>query len=102
MGAITRSEADNHYKKNVITRAIGANAYNNPDCFNIYMEPDDRVLLCSDGLYEEVSDKEILEIFEESDDMQDCAERLVERANLNGGNDNISVICIDMLEESDE
>ena len=60
MGAITRREADNHYKKNVITRAIGANAYNNPDCFNIYMEPDDRVLLCSDGLYEEVSDKEIL------------------------------------------
>ena len=50
MGAITRRVADNHYKKNVITRAIGANAYNNPDCFNIYMEPDDRVLLCSDGV----------------------------------------------------
>ena len=102
MGAITRSEADHHYKKNVITRAIGGNAYNNPDCFNIYMEPSDRVLICSDGLYEEVSDSEILDIFNESSDMQDCAERMVERANLNGGNDNVSVICIDMLEESNE
>lgn len=66
------------------------------------MEPSDRVLICSDGLYEEVSDSEILDIFNESSDMQDCAERMVERANLNGGNDNVSVICIDMLEESNE
>lgn len=102
MGAITRKEADKHYKKNVITRAIGANAYNNPDSFNIYVEPDDKVLICSDGLYEEVSDDEILEIFNESKDMQDCAEKLVERANMNGGNDNISVICIDKVEERDE
>ena len=102
MGAITKEEAEHHYKKNVITRAIGANAYNNPDCYNIFVEPDDKILLCSDGLYDELSDHEMMEILNEDHDMQACAERLVSCANENGGNDNISVICIDMVEEANE
>ena len=102
MGAITRSEAEHHRKKNVITRAIGANSYNNPDCFNIYIEPTDRILLCSDGLYDEVSEEEILELMTSTDDMKACAKELVDRANANGGNDNISVICVSMVEDNYE
>lgn len=96
MGAITRDESEHHNKKNVITRAIGANAYNSPDCFNIFVEPDDRILICSDGLYDELSEKEIMAEMAETDDMNICAEHLVNMANYNGGNDNISVICINM------
>jgi protein phosphatase len=96
MGAITREEAVHHYKKNVITRAIGANAYSSPDFFNIYVEPQDRILLCSDGLYDEVDDDTILSTLVRSDDMKACASELVLMANQNGGNDNISVICIDL------
>jgi len=99
MGAITKDEAEHHNKKNVITRAIGANAYNNPDCYNIFIEPEDKVLICSDGLYDEVSDEDLMETMNDMDDMQECADSLVNMANDNGGSDNISVICINMVEE---
>ena len=96
MGAITREEAHMHARKNVITRAIGANANNEPDCFSVPLEKADRVLLCSDGLYDEVDDETIRMILTRFDDMKICAEDLVAMANENGGNDNISVICVDV------
>ena len=96
MGAITREEAHLHARKNVITRAIGANANNEPDCLSVPVEREDRILLCSDGLYDEVDDDTILSTLVRSDDMKACASELVLMANQNGGNDNISVICIDL------
>lgn len=98
MGAITREEAEHHAKKNVITRAIGSNAYSNPDCFNIFIEPGDKILMCSDGLYDEVTERDMLIAMIAGNDMDACAENLVNMANANGGNDNISVICIDLME----
>lgn len=99
MGAISKEEAETHSKKNVITRAIGANACNTPDCFNSYVEPGDKILICSDGLYDELSEREILSKMIREEDMIECAESLVEMANENGGNDNISVICISLEED---
>ena len=96
MGAITKDEAHLHARKNVITRAIGANANNEPDCFSVPVEQGDRILLCSDGLYDEVDDDTILSVLNRYDDMKVCAEDLVYMANENGGNDNISVICVDL------
>ena len=99
MGARSREEAHTHARKNVITRAIGANANNEPDCFSVPVEKGDRVLICSDGLYDEVDDDTIMYTISRFDDMMICAEDLVSLANDNGGNDNISVICIDLTEE---
>ena len=96
MGAITKDEAHLHARKNVITRAIGANANNEPDCFSVPLEEGDRVLLCSDGLYDEVDDETMLKVLTATDDMERCAEKLVAMANENGGNDDISVICVDL------
>ena len=96
MGAITRDEAHMHARKNVITRAIGANANNEPDCFCVPLEKGDRILLCSDGLYDEVDDESILSTVIRSDEMTDCVRELIAMANDNGGNDNISVICVDL------
>ena len=96
MGAITKEEAHIHARKNVITRAIGANANNEPDCFCVLLEKGDRILLCSDGLYDEVDDESILGIVTRSDNMSECVRDLVAIANENGGNDNISVICVDL------
>ena len=59
----------------------------------------DRILLCSDGLYDEVDDAEILSTISRFDDMKICAEDLVALANDGGGNDNISVICVDLTED---
>ena len=99
MGAITREEAQHHARKNVITRAIGANANNEPDCFSVPLERGDRILLCSDGLYDEVEDEAIFATVSRFDDMRICAEDLVALANENGGNDNISVICVELMED---
>lgn len=99
MGTISREEAHHHARKNVITRAIGANANNEPDCFSVPVNSGDRVLLCSDGLYDEVDDETILHTVGRFDDMMICAEDLVSLANDNGGNDNISVICINLAED---
>lgn len=96
MGAISKEEAANHSRKNVITRAIGANANNEPDCFCVQVEKGDRVLLCSDGLYDELDDQSIMYRMLRFDDMMICAEDLVGMANDNGGTDNISVICISL------
>ena len=96
MGAITKDEAHLHARKNVITRAIGANANNEPDCFSVPLEKGDKVLLCSDGLYDEVDDETLLRTLNAYDDMGKCVEKLVALANQNGGNDNISVICVDL------
>ena len=96
MGAISKDEAHLHARKNVITRAIGANANNEPDCFSVPLERNDRVLLCSDGLYDEVGDEDILATLNRFDDMGHCAEYLISMANDSGGNDNISVICVDL------
>lgn len=94
MGAITKEEAATHARKNVITRAIGSNANNEPDCFSVPVVKGDRVLLCSDGLYDELDDRSILTRITRFDDMMIVAEDLVGMANDHGGNDNISVICI--------
>ena len=96
MGAITKEEAHLHARKNVITRAIGANANNEPDCFSVPVGRGDRVLLCSDGLYDEVDDDTIRSMVMSYDDMDRCVRSLVTMANDNGGNDNISVICVDL------
>lgn len=98
MGAITREEAEHHAKKNVITRAIGSNAYSCPDTFNIFIEEGDKILICSDGLYDEVTERDMLIQMLGTHDMSTCAQTLVDMANANGGNDNISVICIDLME----
>lgn len=96
MGAISKDEALNHARKNVITRAIGVNANNEPDCFCVDVETGDRILLCSDGLYDELDDASILAKMTRFNDMMICAEDLISFANDKGGNDNISVICISL------
>ena len=95
MGAITRSEAEHHRKKNVITRAIGANSYNNPDCFNIYIEPTDRILLCSDGLSNVVTEQEILYEVLHGGAANSCCQRLLEIALQRGAPDNVTVVLIE-------
>jgi protein phosphatase len=66
------------------------------------IELGDKMVLCSDGLYDELNDEDILKIVNKHDDMQICAKELIEVANNCGGNDNISTICIKIMEEKDE
>ena len=96
-GSITEEEALVHPKRNVITRAIGADESIEPDFFQFEVYPGDRILLCTDGLYNEVPEEEICGVIAAYEDVEDAADELVRRAAEYGGSDNITVICIAIL-----
>lgn len=92
-GKITPEDAKVHPRKNVITRALGAeeNVAVDSDCLNL--SNGDTLLLCSDGLTNFLDDKDILKVFQ-NNDISAVAEKLVETANENGGGDNITVVTV--------
>ena len=99
-GVLSREEADTDERKNVIVKALGADRLVDPDFFRVEIKENDVLILCSDGLYDELSDEEIIGIIEEnSDSMSDLAKELVRRANQNGGRDNTTVISLKVTEE---
>ena len=98
-GEIKKEEARFHPKKNVVTRAISAIGVVIPDLFRVPVKKGDIILLCSDGLSNMVADNEIYDIINENrDDLNTCSDILVDRANRNGGKDNITVVLIKIEE----
>ena len=92
-GKITPEDAKYHPRKNVITRAIGAEGSVTADSSVIRLNRGDSLLLCTDGLSNYLDDNEILSIFKNTD-ISAVPEALVEKANLNGGGDNITVVTL--------
>ncbi len=93
-GELDRDQARVHPIKNVITRAVGANEHLEPDFFEVSLKEGDVVLMCSDGLTNMLEDEEIEKIIRESDCLETASRILVDRANQNGGKDNIAVVII--------
>ncbi len=96
LGEIPRTEAESHPMANVITRAVGGSSTLNLDANLQPLRNRDRIMLCSDGLYKDISNEEILDGMNQSDPDRAC-KRLVELALRGGGGDNISVAVIDFL-----
>ena len=92
LGGIDAEEAKHHPDKNIITRAVGAREKVEVDFFEYRLKKGDIILMCTDGLSNMIEDEEMLVIVKSSRDIVEAVERLVERANDNGGNDNIGVI----------
>lgn len=92
-GEITPEEARTHMYKNIITRAVGSEANVEADIDAIPIGPGDCLLLCSDGLSNMLSDREIADVAAKGPDAHP-EEELVNRANANGGTDNITVVII--------
>jgi len=93
-GEITPEEAVGYPGRNVITRAIGAFGDVEVELGDHEVWGGDYILLCTDGLWDLVSDKEICEIVEKSSDPQAACNQLVSLANERGGKDNISVVIV--------
>ena len=91
-GKLSPEEAESHPQRSVITRALGTEPDIDVDTFSVEAEPDDLFLLCSDGLTDMVSDREILSVLEASDDLERAARALIQAANAGGGEDNITVL----------
>lgn len=89
-GELTEEEAKTHPQRNVVSQALGTTEPVTPDFYHVSISG--TLLLCSDGLTEEVNETQIKETVTSPLSLEETAERLVERANTNGGSDNISVI----------
>lgn len=100
-GDLTRAQAAEHPQKNLITRALGADEDVDVDTAVLPIEAGDRLLLCSDGLSDMVSEARISEIVREYPDDPERASRSLLSAALDaGGNDNITVVIVDVRERS--
>ena len=91
-GTITKEEAKNHPKKNMLVKALGCETDLEVNVFYKKFLPGDVILICSDGLTNMVSEEQIYNII--NNDISQAAENLVKEANLNGGLDNITFIII--------
>jgi protein phosphatase len=98
-GIITPEEARVHPRRNIVTRAMGIDRFVQVDVFSNLVRTGDRLVLCSDGLVDEVSDTDIARVLTEHSHPQDTAEALVLVANANGGRDNTTVIVLDILDD---
>jgi protein phosphatase len=98
-GAITEDEAKHSRFKNIITRSVGFEQQVQVDLMGVELEAGDRLVICCDGLSNLVDDAEILAIVEASD-FDLAPGRLVALANDRGGDDNITVVVLRVLEHA--
>lgn len=97
-GRISKEEAEVHPQRNVITRALGVEPLVVVDAWLLQPCDGDRLLLCSDGLFDELDEERIRELLAEGESPEVTARRLAAEADAAGGRDNISVVVVDVLD----
>ncbi len=93
-GAISPEEAAKHPYRNVLTQAIGSEEHPQIDVFNATLGDNDALLLCSDGLWDMLSEQEIWQIVRNAPSPKEACEALVEATNAAGGRDNIAAVLV--------
>ena len=96
-GELSRDDAKKHPASSRLTRFVGMQTPAIPEYFVCDIKPGDRILLCSDGLYGMVDDFELVRILRSSKSPRSICKGLVDQANQNGGNDNISAVYIKVV-----
>lgn len=94
-GSITEAQARNHPNKNIITRALGTGSRVDVDIFEIPLKGIAKIILCTDGLTDELESKEILECVVSNEDNIKACKELIGIAKSRGGRDNISVMIFE-------
>jgi protein phosphatase len=97
-GRLTKEQAEIHPQRSIITRALGVDPDIDVDVHPIDVVPGDRILLCSDGLTTMLRDRDIERVARLEPDPRHAADRLVDAANEAGGEDNITVLVLDVVE----
>jgi PPM family protein phosphatase len=99
-GKLSPEEAEGHPQRSVITRALGTDPDVDVDTFSVEARPGDLFMLCSDGLTSMVGDETILDVVSRRrGDLDATAKELVENANRRGGEDNITVVFFEIVDE---
>lgn len=101
-GQISEEEAENHEKRNTLTRSLGVATNVRTDFFELPVEETAFILLCSDGLANHIRQEEVESILTGISTIEKKADQLVKTALSNGGTDNVSVILIQPAENKKE
>jgi serine/threonine protein phosphatase PrpC len=95
LGQISEAEVEDHPQKNVLIKALGQSDKFKVDLGHFTFDPGEKVMLCSDGLWGQVPDKNMLSLIKASAGLSQACSALVQAANDTGGPDNISVIMVE-------
>jgi protein phosphatase len=98
-GRITEDEARVHPQRNIVTRVLGVYDQVDIDLWPVDPVRGDRLLLCSDGLFNEVGADQISAVLRRLAEPQEAADELVRRALEGGGRDNITVVVVDVVDD---
>jgi PPM family protein phosphatase len=101
-GELTPEQAESHPQRSIITRALGIDPAVDVDVYPVDLRPGDRILFCSDGLTTMVRADEIEEILAGEPDAERAAQRLVDAANAAGGEDNITALVVEVVEDAED
>jgi len=96
LGLVTEEEAETHWLRNAIYRAVGHIEEIEADIITGKTKDGDCFLLCTDGLTDMVSDMRLLEIITSGGSVDERAHKLVDEANANGGKDNITALLCEV------
>lgn len=94
-GQISLEEAENHPRKHMLTKAVGTNPVVSADMYTADWQRGDRLLLCSDGLSNKLSDDMIQSILKDNRKIQTAGQAMIDKANELGGEDNISLVLVE-------
>lgn len=93
-GELTPDQLQQHPWRHVLSQCVGRKDLRSVETQQIHIEPGDRLLLCSDGLTEELSNDAIITFLQIADTCQGAVMQLIEAAKAQGGRDNITAIAI--------
>lgn len=93
-GSITLEEAQNHPQRNILTRALGSHNIPEIDLFSMQVQKGDLLVLCTDGLYNYVNEKDMFVIIGGQNTLDKKVRCLVDMALDRGGSDNITVVLV--------
>lgn len=91
-GSLTAEEARHHPQKNLITRALGTSQTVEADIYDLTLEEGDALLLCSDGLSNELREEEILEELQKGNPIEESGQNLVDMVLERGAPDNVTIL----------
>ncbi|MDO4312983.1 MAG: Stp1/IreP family PP2C-type Ser/Thr phosphatase [Eubacteriales bacterium] len=97
LGGIKAEDARNHPDKNIITRAMGVKSEAEADFYEFRIKRGDVILMCTDGLSNMVEDEDMFGLIKGSRDIVEAVQMLIDRANSNGGRDNIGVVLAEPI-----
>jgi len=100
-GMLAPAQAGIHPQRHVITRAVDSGVDTAVDFWLLAAAPDERLLLCSDGLLGELSHDQIVSVLHRHDLASDAAEELLAEAIAGGAADNVSVVVVDLAGTAD-